>query len=74
MEVGGTGTGGGGCTGGCSGDGTAVNVRESGDDKDNIGGNVEPESEENGGNVDIDGRGTVEKFDVEEDEDTVIVG
>lgn len=73
MEVGGTGTGGGGCIGGCSGGGTAVDVRESGD-KDNIGGNVEPESEDNGGSVDIDGKGIVEKFDAEEGEETVIVG
>lgn len=72
--MGGTGTGGGGCTGGCSGGGTGIDVREGGDVKDNIGGNVEPESEENGGSVDIDGSGTVEKFDVEEDEDTVMVG
>lgn len=74
MEVGGTGAGGGGCIGGCSGGGRAADVRGCGEDKDNIGGNVEPESEDNGGSVDIDGRGTVEKVDEEAEEDTVIVG
>lgn len=71
MEVGGIG--GGGCIGGCNGGGIVV-VRDRGDDKDSIGGNVEPESEDNGGSVDIEGRGTVEKFVGVDGEDIVIVG